>query len=136
MLNDVPYGNIQVKRQCSSGAIFFLSPLGDTAGMANRPTFLRQWRLHRGKTLVQVADALHISHGYLSKVERGKQPYNQDLLETLAALYMCEVVDLLIRDPSEPTNIWSLWERAEAGERRQIENVAAALMKDRTGTEG
>ncbi len=101
-----------------------------------RPTFLRQWRKHRAKTLVQVAEALHITHGQLSKIERGLQPYNQELLERLAELYMCAPVDLLIRDPSEPANIWSIWDQAQPGERRQIESVAAALIGGRTGTAG
>ena len=101
-----------------------------------RPTFLRQWRLHRGKTLVQVAEELHMSHGQLSRIERGQQPYNQELIERLAELYMCEPVDLLIRDPSEPTNIWSIWDHAKPGERRQIAAVAEALVRGRTGTGG
>ena len=77
-----------------------------------------------------------MTHGQLSRIERGLQPYNQELLERLAELYRCDVVDLLIRDPSEPTNIWSIWDRAKPGERRQIVNVAEALVKGRTGTEG
>lgn len=112
------------------------SRIGDTlcmTGKGFRPTFMRQWRQHRGKTLVQVAEELHVTHGYLSKVERGRQPYNQELLERLAGLYLCEPVDLLIRDPSEPESIWSLWEQAKPGQRRQIENVAAALLKTGTG---
>ncbi len=139
MLADVPHGNIIVKRQCSLRAIRLTARIGDTlcmAGKGFRPTFMRQWRQHRGKTLVQVAEELHITHGYLSKVERGKQPYNQELLERLAEIYRCEPVDLLIRDPSDPTSIWSLWDRAQPGERRQIESVAEALMRGRTGTSG
>ena len=103
------------------------------AGKGFRPTYMRQWRQHRGKTLVQVAEELHVTHGYLSKVERGKQPYNQELLEALAELYRCDVVDLLIRDPAQPEGIWSIWDHAKPAERRQIENVAAALVR-RTGT--
>lgn len=101
------------------------------AGKGLRPTFMRQWRQHRHKTLVQVAEHLHVTHGYLSKVERGKQPYNQELLEALAELYNCDVVDLLIRDPSQQEGIWSIWEQAKPGERRQIESVAAALIGTR-----
>jgi transcriptional regulator with XRE-family HTH domain len=110
----------------------------DTLCMGNkyRPTFLRQWRKHRDKSLVQVSELLHISHGQLSRIERGLQPYNQELLERLAELYMCEPVDLLMRDPSEPTNIWSLWDHAKPGEKRQIEAVAEALLRGRTGTSG
>ncbi len=72
--------------------------------------------------------------GNLSKVERGILPYNQEMLELIGDALRIDVASLLMRDPSEPTNIWSLWERAKPGQRRQIEEVAAALM--RTGTEG
>jgi len=134
----VPHWNIVRQAKFSRGAIRLSIGLGDTLCMSGklRPTFLRQWRQHRNKTLVQVAEELHVTHGYLSKVERGIQPYNQELLERLAEIYRCEPVDLLIRDPSEPTAIWSLWDRAKPGERRQIERVAEALLRDRTGTEG
>lgn len=97
--------------------------------MARRKTFLREWRKFRGKTLEAVSEHLHISHSQLSRIERGGQPYNQELLESLADLYMCDVVDLLIRDPLEPEAIWTIWERAKPGERRQIEAVAGALLK-------
>ena len=139
MTTYVPYRNMVRQAECSQGGILLTARFGDTLCMAGRdfrPTFMRQWRLYRGKTLVQVAEELHVTHGYLSKVERGKQPYNQELLERLAEIYRCEPVDLLIRDPSEPSSIWSLWDRAKPGERRQIESVAEALMRGRTGTSG
>ena len=91
--------------------------------------FLRAWRKHRSKTLEQVADQLHMSHSQLSRIETFKQPYNQELLEALAELYMCDVVDLLIRDPSEPEAMWTIWQNAKEGERRQIRDVAEALTR-------
>jgi transcriptional regulator with XRE-family HTH domain len=97
--------------------------------MARHKTFLRQWRKHRDKTLEAVSDHLHMSHSQLSRIERGEQPYNQELLEALADLYMCDVVDLLIRDPSQNEAIWTLWQKAKPGERRQIEAIADALLK-------
>lgn len=97
--------------------------------MARHKTFLREWRKQSGKTLETVADYLHMSHSQLSRIERGTQPYNQPLLEALADLYMCDVVDLLIRDPSDPEGMWTLWEKAKPGERRQIVAVADALIK-------
>lgn len=130
--------HIARQAQCSPSAIGRILQLADNMCMAGkrRPTFLRQWREYRGKTLVQVAEHLGMSHGNLSKIERSLVPYNQELLETLADLYMCEPVDILIRDPSEPTSIWSIWENAKPGEKRQIEAVAEALLKGRTGTAG
>lgn len=91
--------------------------------------FLRAWRKFRHKTLEQVAEHLHMSHSQLSRIERMDQPYNQELLEKLAELYMCDVVDLLIRDPSEPEAIWTIWEHAKPAERRQIRDVAEALTR-------
>lgn len=100
--------------------------------MGRQRTFLREWRKHRHKTLEAVADHLHMSHSQLSRIERQQQPYNQELLEALADLYRCDVVDLIIRDPSDPEGMWTLWEKAQPGERQQIRSVAEALLK--TGT--
>lgn len=138
MTTNVHQMNIARQAVCSWRAIGQIRAVRDNMCMAGkyRPTFLRQWRLKYGKTLVHVAEHLHMTHGHLSKVERGQQPYNQELLERLAELYMCAPADLLIRDPSEPTNIWSIWDRAKPGERRQIVTVAEALVRDRTGTDG
>lgn len=98
--------------------------------MARQRTFLREWRQHRGKKLVPVAEHLHMSHSQLSRIERGDQPYNQELLEALAELYMCDVVDLLIRNPGEPEVMWTLWERAKPGDRRRIVAMTDALLKE------
>ena len=67
----------------------------------------------------------------LSKVERGILPYNQEMLERLADALMTDPASLLMRDPTQPDAIWSIWERASPGERRQIETVAAALLEAR-----
>lgn len=99
-----------------------------------RPIFLRQWREHRGKTLVQVAEHIHMSHGQLSRIERGDQPYNEELLDVLADLYMCDPVDLLIRNPLNPDGIWSIWDRVPAVERPKALAVLEAFT--RTGTDG
>lgn len=102
--------------------------------MARHRTFLRQWREHRGKKLVPVAEHLHMSHSQLSRIERGLQPYNQELLEELADLYMCDVVDLLIRDPSDPEGLWSITDQLKPIQRQQLVEFAKVLA--RTGTEG
>lgn len=112
---------------CACGLLFPTVDEGDTLCMTRH--FLRAWRKNAGKTLEQVADHLHMSHSQLSRIETYKQPYNQELLEALAELYMCDVVDLLIRDPSDPEGMWTIWEHAKPAERRQIRDVAEALTR-------
>jgi transcriptional regulator with XRE-family HTH domain len=116
---------------CASPSLFPKSGARHTLCMGRH--FLRAWRKHRLKTLEQVAEQLHMSHSQLSRIERQEQPYNQELLEALAELYRCDVVDLLIRDPSDPEGMWTLWERAKPAERRRIVAVTETLLKD-TGT--
>jgi transcriptional regulator with XRE-family HTH domain len=93
-----------------------------------RPAFIRQWRKHRGITQERLADRAGMSPGNLSNIETGKQPYTQGHMEALADALNCEVVDLLVRDPSDPEGIWTLWERARPAERQQIVRVAQALI--------
>jgi transcriptional regulator with XRE-family HTH domain len=95
-----------------------------------RKTYLRAWRKKTGRTLEQVAEYLHMTHGQLSKIERGLQPYNQALLEALAELYMCEPADLIMRDPEDPEGIWSIWDQALPGDRQKIVQIAKALIAD------
>lgn len=103
--------------------------------MARQKTFLREWRkMKPGRTLEVVAEQLHMSQPQLGRIERGDQPYNQDLLEALADLYGCGVADLLMRDPSKAEAIWSLWDRARPGQRPVIEAAVEAIV--RTGTDG
>lgn len=96
-------------------------------------TYIRQWRKHRDMSLEKLADSVPMDKGNLSKVERGILPYNQEMLERIAVALNTDVASLLIRDPSQPEAIWSLWDRAKPGARRQIESVAEAII--RTGTD-
>jgi transcriptional regulator with XRE-family HTH domain len=97
-----------------------------------RRTFIREWRQHRNKTLQQLAEAVGTTHASLSRLERGKQPYSQALLEALAEALQTDVASLLMRDPSDPEAIWSVWDQAKPGVRRQIVEIAKTLTK--TGT--
>lgn len=130
MAHNVHHMNIPVKGYCSWGGIPpQINSAHSLVVMGHyRKTYLREWRKHRGRTLEQVAEFLHMTHGQLSKIERGVQPYNQALLEQLAELYMCEPADLLIRDPADPTGIWSVWDHAQPGEREKIVQVAKTIL--------
>jgi transcriptional regulator with XRE-family HTH domain len=97
----------------------------------HRPTFIRQWRKHRGYSLDVLADRVPMDKGNLSKIERGLLPYNQELLERLAEALSTDAASLLMRDPTNQDAIWSIWDRASAVERAQLEGVANALLESR-----
>lgn len=92
-------------------------------------TQIRAWRKHRGLTLEQLAERIGMTHATLSRIERGKQPYNQVLLESLAEALQTDVASLLIRDPADPDGIWSIWEQASRGQRRQLVDIAKTLLR-------
>lgn len=102
-----------------------------------KPAFIRQHREHRGLTLEQLADRVGeklggFTHASLSRMERGLQPWSQPVLEAIADGLGTDVVSLLIRDPTDPEGIWSIWDRAKPGERRMIVEIAQTIVK--TGT--
>jgi transcriptional regulator with XRE-family HTH domain len=77
-------------------------------------------------------ERLGITHASLSRIERGLQPYNQPLLEGLAEHLNTDTASLLMRDPSDPEGIWSIWDKAKPAVRAQIVRLARALLE--TGT--
>lgn len=95
-----------------------------------RPTFIRQWRQHKGLTLEQLADRVHTTHASLSRIERGMQPYNQELLEALAEALSCTPADLLIRNPLDVEAPWSIWERLKPEQRRQALRLLRMLAEE------
>ena len=98
----------------------------------HRRTFIREWRQSRGLTLEQVANRIGITHASLSRIERGLQPYSQPLLEAIADVLQTEPASLLMRDPTDPEGIWSIWDQAKPGERRRIVEIAKTLIKTAT----
>ena len=97
-----------------------------------RRTFIRPWREHRGLTLEQLAERIGTTHATLSRIERGLQPYSQPMLEAIAEGLSTDPASLLMRNPADPEGIWSVWDNAKPGERRQIVEIAKTLIK--TGT--
>lgn len=95
--------------------------------------YLRQWRKHRGYTQDRLAEMTGLSKPYLSQLETGKRQYTQELLEHFADALRCEPADLIIRDPTDPDGIWSIWEQLRPVERQQVVEIAKTLK--RTGTE-
>lgn len=94
---------------------------------AYRRTYIREWREHRGLTLEQLADRIESTHATLSRIERGVVPYSQPMLEAIAEALATEPASLLIRNPTDPEGIWSIWDTAKPGERERIVAIARAL---------
>lgn len=71
--------------------------------------------------------------GNLSEIEVGNTNYTQPTLEALALALNCTPADLLMRDPSDPEGIWSVWDNALPGQRAMIVDLARTVLK-KTGT--
>ena len=110
--------------------------------------YLREWRKASGLTLEQAADRIErvaearadadplvrpigMTHATLSRIERGKLPYNQVLLELLAQVYRTDRASLIMRDPADPDGLWSIWEQLKPRERAQAVEVLKALHRTR-----
>jgi transcriptional regulator with XRE-family HTH domain len=109
-----------------------------TAGMVSRPqkfrrTYIREWRKHRDLTLEQLAERLEMTASMVSMLERGQRGYTQETLEALAEALRTDVPSLLMRNPTDPDAIWSIWDQAKPGERRQITEIAKTLIRTRNG---
>lgn len=97
-----------------------------------RKTFIRAWREARNLTQEQLADRLLTTKANISRVETGTQGYTQDFLEACAEALGTDVASLLMRDPTHPEAIWSIWDKAKPGERQMIVDIAKTVLK--TGT--
>lgn len=96
---------------------------------SNTVTFIRAWRKHRGLTIEQLAPLICCSEASLSRIERGKQPYNQTLLEDIAAVLNCQPADLLTRHPDDPEGLWSVWENIRPDQRPQAIEILKTLAR-------
>lgn len=125
---------------------------------SDRPKhYLRQWRKAAGLSLQGVRDRaealfedrvvaegeefdlnkIGLSHSTLSRIESFKVPYNQRLLEVLAEVYGTDVASLIIRDPTEPEGIWSIYDQIPVTERPRALKVISGVVEGlKTGTEG
>jgi len=104
--------------------------------MAKKPHYIREWRKHRDLTQEQLAERIGIARSYLTKIERGTRRYDQPFLEAAAEQLRCEPCDLIMRDPSDPDGIWSIWDKLKPSERAQAIAVLRAISGVATGTNG
>lgn len=96
------------------------SPLEIDWGMSKTPyrrTFIREWRKKRGLSLQQLADRLEVepggdllvSYSSLSRIETGKQPYSQPVIESIARALDVSVPMLLEAHPEREGEIVDLF---------------------------
>lgn len=96
-------------------------------------TYIRKWRKHRNLTLEQLASRVEMTPSHLSMLETGKRGYAQETLEAIAEALQTDAGSLLMRDPTDPEGIWSVWDNALPGQRRTIVEVAKTIVKTGTG---
>lgn len=117
---------LRVKGSCASPAKDSGRAPGHTLCMASTgptPTFIRQWRKHKKLTLEDLAARVGMTHGNLSRIERGLLPYSQRQLEDLARELGTDPASLLSRDPRDPEGIWTVWDRIPPKERKRAIRV-------------
>ena len=130
----LPDGQLERKRHSAPASNAPVAHLCDLIAMAKQPHYIKQWRKHRGLTQDQLAERIGIDKGYLSKIENGKRRYDQPFLEAAAVALQCSPADLIMRDPSDPAGIWSVWDTLTGPQQVQVVEIAKTLK--RTGTEG
>lgn len=124
----------------------FFAPCGETGEravrhpslMAKKPKirwFAREWRKHAGLNLERAADRLGMAVSYLSDLEKGKRRFNQDHLEAMADAYGTDPASLLMRDPSNPDALWSIWDQIQPMQREQALRVLQTFAGKKTGTD-
>jgi transcriptional regulator with XRE-family HTH domain len=77
-------------------------------------------------TLEELGARVGLTHGSLSRMERGLQPYKQQTLEDIAAILGTNPAALIDRDPGDPEDLLTVWETVPESERpRAIEILKA-----------
>lgn len=62
-------------------------------------SFLREWRMFRGLNLREFSERIGLTASRMSRIEQGKEPYHQRLLERAAEICDCCPADILIGPP-------------------------------------
>lgn len=116
----IPFCNvIRDKRQIIS--VTPHNTTGETAGsiipaMRERGKhFIREWRTYRKLSLRKLADRMEsepgvqlTSHSNIDRIEKGEQPYTQDIIEAIADALEVSVTELLTVDPSKDGEVVDL----------------------------
>lgn len=94
--------------------------------------YFRAWREFRGLSQEQVAERINMSRENYGRIENGKLPYNQDVLEMCAVAFGCSPTDLIERDPIVETmadKLRSLLQSASPEAQKSILDYAEFTLK-------
>ena len=136
MASYLPLANFVCNRKVSHGQHDPPALAAHNGRMSKRAPqrwFLKQWRKHRGYTQERLAEMTNLSKPYISQLESGVRQFTHETLVVLAEALSCDPADLIMRDPSEPDGIWSVWETLSGPQRRQVVEIAKTLKKTGTG---
>lgn len=103
-----------------------------TLGMSRKQhqrSFLKEWRKHRGYTQDRLSEMTGLSKPFISQIETGKRQYTQELLELFANALACSAADIIVRDPTDPDGLWSIYDQLEPVQRRQVVEIAKTLKR-------
>lgn len=102
--------------------------------MTRNPTKIRAWRRHRQLSLRELADLINggreaplISYASLNRIECGRQPYSQDILEAIAEALNTEPALLLCGDPEETEQLISLWTQLSHQQQRLVTAIIQTI---------
>ena len=99
------------------------------------PNFLRQWRTFKKLSQAELAEAVGTNPNMIQYLETGERGLSAKWLRRLAPALGTTPGMLLDHDPSElDSDILEIWGNASAREKKQISEVARALL--RSGTDG
>ncbi len=97
--------------------------------------FLSAWRRYRALSQEQLAERVGLSKASVSRIESGKTPYTQDVLETIAIVLDTDPASLLAQDPIDEDGVWVLVEHlrrlAPSARRRALAVLDALNQSDR-----
>lgn len=98
------------------------------------PNYLRAWRLFRKKTQEQLAEIVGTTQHQIAFLENGDRALSAKWLRRLAPALETTPGMLLDHDPTTLDNdIIDIWAHADSREKRQISDIAKAIV--RTGTD-
>lgn len=99
------------------------------------PNYLREWRTFRKLTQQQLAEAVGTNSNMIQYLETGERGLSAKWLRRLAPALDTTPGMILDHDPHElDSDILEIWATASNREKRQIKDVAKALVRD--GTKG